>query len=43
MIVDFLGQGGSKGGLVIHMCYVHTMGYRVELEVVLQVEDTAQH
>jgi hypothetical protein len=43
MIVDFLGQGGSKGGLVIWMCFVHTVGYRVQPEVVLQVEDTPQH
>jgi hypothetical protein len=42
MIVDFLGQGGFKGGLVILMCSVHIVGYRVQPEVILQVEVSPQ-
>jgi hypothetical protein len=43
MIVDFLGQEGSKVGLVILVCTFHTLGYRVQPEVVLQVEVSPQH
>jgi hypothetical protein len=42
MLVDSLGQEGSKVGLGIQICSFHTVGCRVHSEVVLQVEVSPQ-